>query len=405
MVTSGFYLDERRQKNDGTFPIKVRIIRDRKVAMVNTGLSCDACDWVNERIEKRGMNSIQKNALLNRWKSEIDGFLMERERNGSLCRMTMKEIVGYVEMIVRGHSKTVRETEFVCVLDDYVERKVTRKSTRDIYISTRTKVHEYEKDIRFEEMTSRWLENFDDWLAKGGMKVNSRGIHMRNIRAVFNFAIDEEITTSYPFRKFKIKKEETEKRSLTVGQLRKLMNCKIEEYQEIYRDMFMLMFYMVGVNAIDLFQAKKEQLEEDRFLYQRAKTGTYYSIKVQPEAMEIINKYKGKGEYMLCVLDTYVNYKDFLHRMNLNLRKMGELKKLGINNQKIRKPYFPSISSYWSRHTWATIAAEIDIPIEVISHALGHKVGSDVTAIYVKFNRMKVDEANRKVIDYVNGKN
>jgi integrase len=84
---------------------------------------------------------------------------------------------------------------------------------------------------------------------------------------------------------------------------------------------------------------------------------------------------------------------------------MGELKKLGINNQKIRKPYFPSISSYWSRHTWATIAAEIDIPIEVISHALGHKVGSDVTAIYVKFNRMKVDEANRKVIDYVNGKN
>lgn len=50
----------------------------------------------------------------------------------------------------------------------------------------------------------------------------------------------------------------------------------------------------------------------------------------------------------------------------------------------------------------ASIAAELDIPKETISEALGHSIGSEVTSIYIKFDRKKVDEANRKVIDYVN---
>ena len=63
-------------------------------------------------------------------------------------------------------------------------------------------------------------------------------------------------------------------------------------------------------------------------------------------------------------------------------------------------PRFPGISSYWSRHTWATIAASLDIPKETIAAALGHG-GNTVTDIYIDFDQRKVDEANRKVIDYV----
>ena len=63
-------------------------------------------------------------------------------------------------------------------------------------------------------------------------------------------------------------------------------------------------------------------------------------------------------------------------------------------------PKFPGISSYWSRHTWATIAASLDIPKETIAAALGHG-GNTVTDIYIAFDQRKVDEANRKVIDHV----
>ena len=64
---------------------------------------------------------------------------------------------------------------------------------------------------------------------------------------------------------------------------------------------------------------------------------------------------------------------------------------------------FPGLSSYWARHTWATIAASLDIPKETISAALGHEIGSPITSIYIRLDQKKVDEANRMVIDYVNG--
>ena len=57
----------------------------------------------------------------------------------------------------------------------------------------------------------------------------------------------------------------------------------------------------------------------------RAKTHKLYSIKVEPEAQSIIDKYKG-DEYLLNILDRYKNYKDFAKRMNQNLRSIGEVK-------------------------------------------------------------------------------
>ena len=102
-------------------------------------------------------------------------------------------------------------------------------------------------------------------------------------------------------------------------------------------------------------------------------------------------------------MDEYRNYKDFLHRMGIGLKQIGKLERKGLGGKKIRTPLFPDLSSYWTRHTWATIASELDIPKEVIAHALGHSwANSTTTDIYIRFDNKKVDEANRKVIDYVN---
>jgi integrase len=68
------------------------------------------------------------------------------------------------------------------------------------------------------------------------------------------------------------------------------------------------------------------------------------------------------------------------------------------------QPIEPKLSTYWARHTWATIAAELDIPKETIAAGLGHNIGSPITSIYIDFNMKKVDEANRKIIDYIYNK-
>lgn len=64
-------------------------------------------------------------------------------------------------------------------------------------------------------------------------------------------------------------------------------------------------------------------------------------------------------------------------------------------------PVIPNLTTYFARHTWATLAYEIGIPLDTISQALGHSFGNRTTLIYVKNDQAKVDAANRKVIDYL----
>ena len=116
----------------------------------------------------------------------------------------------------------------------------------------------------------------------------------------------------------------------------------------------------------------------------RHKTKIPYSVKIEPEALRLIEAMPGAGK----LVD--IPYKDAISAVS---SVTGSLQRLGVH---------ADLSTNWARHTWATIAAELEIPIETISHALGHQIGSPVTAIYVAFNQRKVDEANRKVIEYVN---
>ena len=115
--------------------------------------------------------------------------------------------------------------------------------------------------------------------------------------------------------------------------------------------------------------------------------------------MELIEKYRGE-KFLLNILDRYQDYKDFTKRMNKTLKEIGPMQRVGRGGKKERKPLFPKISTYWSRHSWATIAASLDIPRDTIAHALGHG-NNTVTDIYIDFDQSKVDEANRKVLDWV----
>lgn len=397
MATVKFYLDKRRQKKDGTYPIKLNVFHNKQI-MIATQLSASEKEWNGNEYSVRAQNYKPRNIVARGIINKAETVIFTLEQQEKLKSTTDKALKKLIEDAIS--SKVENQKTFLYYLDEFVSKK-TNQGTKSIYTTTRNKIEEYDSYCTFESMDKSWLENFEAWMAKT-MKVNAYAIHLRNIRSVFNYAIDEEYTTLYPFRRFSIKKEETRKRSLTAEQLRLLRDYPCEEYQIRYRDMFMLMFYLIGVNAADLFNAKHSALVNGRFEYKRAKTGKLYSIKVEPEAQAIIEKYKGK-DYLLNIMDEYGNYKDFLHRMGIGLKQIGETERKGLGGKKSRNPLFPDLSSYWARHTWATVAAELDVPKEVIAHALGHSwANSTTTDIYIRFDMKKVDEANRKVIDFVN---
>lgn len=288
---------------------------------------------------------------------------------------------------------------FVKHYEQFMESK-TNRGTRGVYKHTLDRIRAFDKNVdnkMFEDIDLKWLTDFEAFCAKTACK-NARNIHLRNIRAVFNNAIDYEITTAYPFRRFKIRPEATRKRSMSVEELRRLFDYPVEDYAEIYRDMFRLIFMLVGINSVDL-HGLKSITRDGRIEYKRAKTGRLYSIKVEPEAMEIINKYRGvKG--LLCIADRWSDSRNFRHQCNKALQKIGQVERKWRGGKKIITVEFEGLTTYWARHTWATIAASLDIPKDTIAAALGHG-GDTVTDIYIDFDQKKVDAANRRVLDWV----
>ena len=390
-------IDTRRSKKDGTFPVVIEV-RNKDKIRIATPYSTAPENWKNGEFTRSESNHQRKNIILRDMLNRVERFILQLEDED--CELTDSELRRKLAEIISGEERK-KEKTFLDYLDEFIALK-EKKGTIEVYRMTRAKIEAFDPSCTFKSMDKKWLMRFEEWLKNCGMKTNAVAIHLRNIRAVFNYAIDEEYTTLYPFRRFTIKKEETRKRNLTFEQLRTLRDYPCEEYQKKYRDIFLLMFYLIGINAADLFLARKKDVVNGRLEYKRAKTGKLYSILIQPEAQAIIDRYAGTGEYLLNVMDDYANYKDFLHRMNLGLRQIGEMKRSGRGGKKERQPLFPDISSYWSRHTWATLAAQLDTPKDVISEALGHEYGSSTTSIYINFNREKVDQANRKVIDFLN---
>lgn len=390
-------MDMRRCKKDGKFPVVIEVRNQDKIR-ISTPYSSIPKNWDRVQFNKNESNYKRKNIILQDLFNRTERYLLSLDESQK-C-ISDKQMRKALSEIIAGKEPNDKSMTFIECLDEFIAHK-DKPGTKTVYSTTRNKVLAFDKDCTFDTMNKDWLMRFERWMKECGMKTNAYAIHLRNIRAVFNYAIDEEYTTLYPFRRFSIKKEETRKRSLTVERLRTLRDYPCEDYQIKYKDLFMLMFYLIGINATDLFLAKKKDIVNGRLEYKRAKTGKLYSILIQPEAQTIIDRYAGEGEYLLNVMDDYTNYKDFLHRMNIGLQQIGEVKRMGRGGKKVREPLFPDISSYWSRHTWATIAAQLDISKDVISEALGHEYGSSITSIYINFNREKVDLANRMVIDYL----
>lgn len=402
MAKEKLILDIRSQRKDGTYPIKLYVVNKRDM-LISTGFYSLKENFSDGLYTKNEPNYRQKNAALRSIlsKAETESILLVSSR--TIQNMDDKRYKEHLKKAIFGKESNDRPKVFIDYLDEFISLK-DREGTITLYNTTRNKISEFDEKATFKSMDKNWLLAFERWMINSGLKVNSYAIHLRNIRAIFNYAIDQEYTTLYPFRKFKIKKEETRKRALTVEEVRLLRDFPCEKYQERYRDMFLLMIYLIGVNAVDLFMAPNnaiigDRFEFGRFEYKRAKTGKFYSIKLEPEAHEIIKRYKGKN-YMLNIMDEIEDYKNFLHSMDIVLKEIGPMERKGRGGKKERQPLFPDLSSYWSRHTWATIAASLDIPKEVIAEALGHTSNS-VTDIYIKFDHKKVDQANRAVIDLI----
>lgn len=337
-----------------------------------------------------------KTARLANLYADVDNYVLSHPND------TVEELKDHLKEVINGAKKS-DTSSFVCYIRKIAETK-GRYNTQRNYERVARAIEIYDKDCTFESVDKKWIVSYIDHERGKGRKDNGIQTDIQILKFVFNRAIEDEITDKFPFRGVSVKKEQTKKRCLSLEQLRAIRDFKLTGKKAMYRDCFMLSFYLIGINISDLLFLPKTALKNGRIIYKRNKTGKIYDIKVEPEAMEIIARHKSrKKERLLSFLEegdaTITN--TFANNLTRHLRTIGEKERHSY--YVTVHPIEEGITSYWSRHTWATMASELDIPMEVIGRSLGHSLWDNaVTSTYIKYDTKKIDEANRKVIDYLN---
>ncbi len=297
MATVKITLDSRTKK-DGTSALLLLFSDKQCRRKLNLGISIEASQWDERKNEVSskvaGARQINKRIQLIRTSAE-KAILRNEGTN-----LSGDELFSDVEAEIYPDRAEKKATEIKNSnsLSEVARRftELKRPSTRLTYECTLKHIETFigaGHSNCLDEVNKAWLTAFDNYLAESNPSANARALHLRNLRAVFNFAIDEELTTNYPFRRFKIKTVKTEKRSLSVETLRQILSYPIEEWQVIYRDMFKLSFMLMGINFADMLNLEKNAMREGRIVFNRHKTARLYSMKVEPEAMELIEKYAG----------------------------------------------------------------------------------------------------------------
>ncbi|MDO4691911.1 MAG: phage integrase SAM-like domain-containing protein [Porphyromonadaceae bacterium] len=299
----------------------------------------------------------------------------------------------------QGNSRTLETTRHTLL--DAMHRYIcdrTRGRTSEMYAEAivATSVHVDPATVYLDEITLSWVGSLDSLMSERGLASSTRSIHLRNIRTAISYAMRLGWLSSHPFDGYRMPRHLSRHRALPVEAIRAMVGLELAGVYAYHRDMFLIAFGLIGISCVDLYNLAPITTDR-RVEYSRAKTKRPYSIRVEPEITELIERHKGVGR-AVDLSQRYANNRTANVRANCALKVIGSM--LYTDRDGIMRPICDELSTYWARHSWATIAASIDIPKDTIAAALGHGART-VTDIYIDFDSRKIDEANRRVIDYV----
>lgn len=253
-----------------------------------------------------------------------------------------------------------------------------------------------ESDLSFEEVDADLMTAYESYLKSTGVCPNSSSFYMRNLRAMYNRAVNKSLTTQRnPFKYVYTGIDKTVKRAVSIKVIRQIRDLDLmpDSAMELARDLFMFSFYTRGMSFVDMSYLRKKDLQNGILSYRRKKTNQQLFIKWEKPMQEIIDKYDTKETaYLLPIItddqkDEHKQYKNTEHLVNDKLKKIG--KKLGLP--------IP-LTTYVARHTWASIAKNKNIPITIISEAMGHD-SEGTTRIYLaSLDTAIVDKANSMIL-------
>ena len=203
-------------------------------------------------------------------------------------------------------------------------------------------------DISFEELTPKLISDYEKYLKEQQICNNTISFYMRNLRAIYNRAVEESYTEQkHPFKKVFVGNDKTIKRAIDEDVISRFKTLDLSSKPRLAfsRDMFMFSFYARGMAFIDLAYLTKENIQGEYIIYRRHKTGQELSIKLEICLKTIIDRYShnSNGTFLFPVLsESTQNYDSALRLHNIHLKKISGF--MGLP-----KP----LTSYVARHSWS----------------------------------------------------
>ncbi|AXE17962.1 site-specific integrase [Runella rosea] len=377
--TAEVVLDNRKAKQDGTYPLKLRVTFNRIRKYYNVALPS-----LSEADFKKLDSSKLRDPFLKDVKVNITATVSKAQ---SIFTQLSPFSFDDFEKLFFPKEEGANPANVYSTIELYVKklREEGRVGTASSYECTLNSLQNFKKKLRFEDITPDFLNSYERWMLTNGKSSTTVGIYLRSLRTIFNQAIEKGLIgrEKYPFKKskYQIPAGQNIKKALTMNELKKIFEYEAlpDSMEAKAKDLWMFSYLCNGINIKDICRLKFSNLDGDRLVFYRAKTENTKKSNQKPivvylgaDAKVIIAKWgipdQLPNNYIFPILHPNITpereralVKDLTKQINKYMKRIVE--KLGIS-----KP----VTTYAARHSFSTVLKRSGAPIEYISESLGH---------------------------------
>lgn len=274
-----------------------------------------------------------------------------------------------------------------------------RERTAETYISATNSLFRFLDcdDISIDSINSSMITSYENYLHHKGLAANTTSFYIRNLRAIYNRAVDDGIVTdSKPFRRVYTGTSKTLKRAIDAKTIHRIANFDTNRDASLQFavDMFMFSFYTQGMAFVDIATLKWSDIQSGYLTYRRRKTGQQITIRWEACMQRIAERYDNCSQgYIFPIIKGKNPRREYLnaaHTINRKLKEIGSLLQTTI-----------TLTLYVARHSWASIAYNEQIPVHIISRALGHNSESTTRIYLASLDNSAMDNANKQVLQAI----
>jgi site-specific recombinase XerD len=372
--------DTRKETKDGHFPLKLRVTFNRITRLYGISKELTEEQYLklySSKLRDEKLKDVRFYCDVIKQKAEevseeIETFTFEK----------------FKEAFFVNHNEEAQAKDVYKNIEIYINqlKEEGRASTASSYQCTLNSLKKFKKKLTFDEITGKFLNDYEKWMINSGKSSTTVGIYLRSLRTIFNQAIDKGIINKdiYPFKKkiFQIAAGRNIKKALTLQEVEMIFKYETitGTAEDKAKDFWIFSYLCNGLNVKDIARLKFKDIQKETIILVRAKTERTSKsnqkqivIPITERSKEIIEKWKNEIQtpdiYVFPILEpkiTPLRERELIQNFTKLINKY--MKRIGVS-----LGFDKNLTTYVARHSFSTVLKRSGVSIEYISEALGHQ--------------------------------